>query len=278
MNREDFIKGFHSFIAKAPENETIGGWNYSGKTTIAYGSPGGSWDINKFPGYRFDKGDKSLILRLAIKVKSKYYIAVEAIHAKSQLVNLQLTTKNFVQNGNSIKISENFVMTVKFPQKKEIVRDAMYSAGFAKNNVVCSFSAKNPDFNSIISSLIAWAEIREKARIIISETQNVNTFSKIIVFLKERIENENSILKDFQFHKTKANYVWISDHKKEIGNSKIHYEIIKRHKRVFVELHFEGNKNENNSFSKQIKELPKGLEWLKWPLGKNSSKSIRVKD
>jgi len=42
MNREDFIKGFHSFIAKTPENKTIGGWNYSGKTTIAYGSPGGS--------------------------------------------------------------------------------------------------------------------------------------------------------------------------------------------------------------------------------------------
>lgn len=103
--------------------------------------------------------------------------------------------------------------------------------------------------------------------------ENNFDFKKIIDEFKEALTQETSILKDFSLgtYTDKSHYVKISDHKNVIGTANVHYEIRSIKSGLAVELHFEGNDNNKNSFKKI--QLPPSLEWFEWM----SANSIRHK-
>lgn len=75
---------------------------------------------------------------------------------------------------------------------------------------------------------------------------------------------------EFVFKPVSANrYVQIGDSSQIIGGLKAHYEIIKRKKEIFVEIHFE-DKNKN-VFEEKIELESTDLEWFEW----SGAKSIR---
>jgi len=72
----------------------------------------------------------------------------------------------------------------------------------------------------------------------------------IIDEFKEYLSHDDTILNKFTFSNVNEtfNYVWVSDHLKIIKDSIAHYEITKRHKKLYVEIHFEGTKEEADKF------------------------------
>ena len=91
------------------------------------------------------------------------------------------------------------------------------------------------------------------------------SFSEIIEQLALQME-EN----EFVFKPVSANrYVQIGDSSQIIGGLKAHYEIIKRKKEIFVEIHFE-DKNKS-VFEEKIELESTDLEWFEW----SDAKSIR---
>jgi 5-methylcytosine-specific restriction protein B len=91
------------------------------------------------------------------------------------------------------------------------------------------------------------------------------SFIEIIEQLALQLE-EN----EFVFKPVSANrYVQIGDSSQIIGGLKAHYEIIKRKKEIFVEIHFE-DKNKS-VFEEKIELESTDLEWFEW----SGAKSIR---
>jgi 5-methylcytosine-specific restriction enzyme B len=161
MQPEEFIEKLTSYIKQLEAGQLLNGWKYEGKTNIAFGSPGGSWNPKDFAGHQFSKGNKIYIFRPASK---RQIIAIESISEKYQVVNYKLSDKTFKEEGNLIVIYENFIMTVKVKKKISLVKEAMYNAGFGKDDIILKFNASSPDFTTIISDFFKWANIREKAR------------------------------------------------------------------------------------------------------------------
>ncbi len=103
-----------------------------------------------------------------------------------------------------------------------------------------------------------------------------HTFHELMNELRPLLKKDNSVLKDFEIYETKedSRWAWVVDHKKIISIENCHYEIIKRRKKVYVEIHFEGKQKDVAKFINNIKVLPDNLEWFKWL----NHKSIRYKD
>ncbi len=98
------------------------------------------------------------------------------------------------------------------------------------------------------------------------------SFKQIIDELREQLKADETILNKFDIKEIKDNarFAWVQDQYNIIGNSIAHYEIIKRHNNINVEIHFEGKGEEKDGFVKSITELPEHLKWFDW----NKSKSI----
>lgn len=96
-------------------------------------------------------------------------------------------------------------------------------------------------------------------------------FSEIIELVKNVIENDSGSSNLFVFEKPFKNYVWIKDINNIIGNTRAHYEIIRRKERYYIEIHFEGTKKDQDYFKQNIDSLPDGLGWFTW----SKSNSIR---
>jgi Cdc6-like AAA superfamily ATPase len=102
-------------------------------------------------------------------------------------------------------------------------------------------------------------------------------FKEIIFKLSDLLKEDVTILSQFSIKKESSkskNWYWVLDHTSLIGNKKVHYELRKTSSGIFVELHFEGKKDENDIFQAKIVDLPNGLEWFKWC----KSKSLRLKE
>jgi 5-methylcytosine-specific restriction enzyme B len=95
-------------------------------------------------------------------------------------------------------------------------------------------------------------------------------FVEIIEQVKSYLNEDSKTHGLFKFENTKSNYVWIKDNFEIIGNTIAHYEIIKRKEKLFVEVHFEGKREEKDLFRQKIQTLPDQLNWFKW----NRSSSI----
>lgn len=188
MRPIEFIENLQKHLEKLSINIDVYGWNFAGLTLIAYDTPGGKWDSREFKGYRFDKNDKSFILRPLI-VSEKAYITIEAIHIFSQHINYHLQeNKNYSFNNEVITLKENYVMTVKHKRKKELVKKAMIQSGFSTDGIIFQYSSNDIDFNKVINSLIDWAIYREKAKEII---KNNNLLSEEISSNMENIKTES---------------------------------------------------------------------------------------
>ncbi|MGB5988738.1 MAG: AAA family ATPase [Marinifilaceae bacterium] len=90
------------------------------------------------------------------------------------------------------------------------------------------------------------------------------TFKQVIKKLQEHV-----LLENFKFQEPTDRWVWISDCYNVIGDETAHYEIISRHDKLYVELHFE-----NNNYKLFRKELGNNLsndvEWFNWHINKES--------
>lgn len=134
----------------------------------------------------------------------------------------------------------------------------------------------NPTFDAhriSMDEFKAMQENLERRKNKYAHIKNESLFQQIITAFKLQIAKGNNILKNFQIiegNKPK-DFVWIADAQKIIGDTVVHYEIIKRKEELFVELHFEGSKDKNDKFIDRLENLPPELEWFNW----SKSKSIR---
>jgi MoxR-like ATPase len=188
MNKNEFITNLYNHLSSLNINTKVGEWTFAGLTETAYGTPGGSWDSKEFKGYKFDRGNKSFILR-AINTKSgESIIVIEAMHISTQLINYRLTSQNFKEDNGVISINENFVMTVRNRVKYDVAKLALYKAGLNEDNVIVKFSSKAQNYNVIITELIKWAEIRETAKDLIRKQKETKAGSAEVKLTDEKKE------------------------------------------------------------------------------------------
>lgn len=177
MKPQDFLKNLINFFKTLDENihHQFGMWAYEGETKLSYGTPAGSWDAEKFIGFRFIdvRSRYNFIIR---PVPEHNYLVIESIFGKGQLANLDLSRKKkFVLKDNNISIFEDFTMTVGLGRRKtEEVRNHFYNLGFNEIGLITSFDIHKMDMNTIIVDILNWAAIREEVKRAIQEKKIVD--------------------------------------------------------------------------------------------------------
>ena len=96
-------------------------------------------------------------------------------------------------------------------------------------------------------------------------------FQELAEEIQNELSNNDEFSNLFEFLKKTNNYIQLKDKLNIIGNSKVHYEIYKRQNSINVEIHFEGEKEYNDIFHKNISALPEKTNWFKW----RNSESIK---
>ena len=100
-------------------------------------------------------------------------------------------------------------------------------------------------------------------------------FFKLITELKEQLKQQSKPLKDFTLltkPEKGKNLVWIMDQHREIGHTKVHYEVSLEGDLIWVEIHFEIKDLEKRAkFKNDIPNLPEKITWYT----NRSSLSIR---
>jgi hypothetical protein len=151
----------------------------------AFGSPGGSYDPHKYPGFEFHRGEKIYLLRIIPKLQK---IVIEALHSRHMLINYTVKKDAFIFYKNSIVIKDNYTMTVKVGRSKSEVKAALTSAGM-KSDVIFQSNVQNIKLAEFIDSLFIWAEYREVAKNIIrSEAE-----AKPATIRKEAVEQRQKM-------------------------------------------------------------------------------------
>lgn len=161
MTIKTFLKEVKSHLEKLKPNSNIGGYIYKGvNKTDGFGSPGGSWEPDKFPALEFQKGNKTYLLRL-VPIHDK--IVIEAVHLSNMLIDYLVKNDNFIEANGKIKLLENYVMTVQHRRSFEEVKKAMIASGMS-SDVILEEDVNNLNHGRIIDSLFTWADYREKAK------------------------------------------------------------------------------------------------------------------
>ncbi|MDA3884797.1 MAG: AAA family ATPase [Candidatus Delongbacteria bacterium] len=272
MKPQEFISLLLNDFSKRERDSKLNGWKYAGITDEVFGSRGGGWDSKEFKGYKFDKDNKSYIIRPITTKENVSYIVIEAIHITSQLLNFRLTDKTFINENDFVKIVENFTMTIKSKITKEKAKNALYDSGFNKDNIIVKFEKSSNDLESIIISLLDWAVLREKAKEIVKKETIEETeiqrilFDKFKVILEKlKIEFQETVTKwnnfDYVPDKMKDTWAWIVGPENIIGDIGAHYEICRNNKNISIELHFEDK--EYKKFKENLNILPDKLNWTK---------------
>lgn len=177
MKPQDFLTHLITFLKALDKNVShhFGMWVYEGETKLSYGTPAGSWDAEKFVGFRFIdvRSRYNFIIR---PVPEHNYLVIESIFGKGQLANLDLNRKRkYVLKDNKVNIFEDFTMTVGLGRRRtEEVRDHFYELGFNKSGLISSFDINNIDINSIIVDILNWASIREEVKRAIQEKKTIS--------------------------------------------------------------------------------------------------------
>lgn len=164
------------------------------------------------------------------------------------------------------KYARNYVVLInnkEYPFKM-VVRKAAELAGAPLNNFGSS------EYSRSIFREKTGIEIEQLTET--ADKSKMNRFQQVIEELIELLENDDSVLADFQFRPATTGYVWIEDHTGEIGDARCHYEL-RNTKSNNIAIHFEGTQAQKDIFHQRIKELPEGVKWVKW----YNSKSLALK-
>lgn len=154
------LQSINEVLMNAEEGDSFGSWIFIGKSQIAFGTPAGPWDKDKYPGYLLKKDNYELILRI---VPEQQLFALESLTLNSQLVNFTIKQKGLVYEDDKVQIKDKFSMTVSVKQSKEIVKKAMLMSGF-ENEVITTFYNKETVPEKNIREILDWGVYREKAK------------------------------------------------------------------------------------------------------------------
>lgn len=202
----------------------------------------------------------------------------------NKALNDELTEKDFknalsVKNIAATKLSELlfYILPEKYlpingPTKPYIEQGLGLNSEFNSlteyNMVLKQIKSKTQEqFYELSFNAWNWAKDHKT-----SKDQKSTTSKDQIVFSNILSEVEKLIRQSgFSFHNQKDtnSYVWIKGPLNVIGNKEAHYEIIRRKKSVYVELHFE-NKKSHTYFHSKMPALPQKLKWFEWHGGGQS--------
>lgn len=168
-----------------------------------------------------------------------------------------------------------------FPEENRTLNFGSYYGTLIKviiNNVNSIYDevSKKTIVDFLKKEVINLSEYQNLLDTYLNKSYSKKTFEEVINDFRSYIKSEQNELSDFIVLEVNANsrWVWILDNNKIINDIVAHYEIIARRNKVYVEIHFEGNQNEKDVFTKSIKNLPEKAEWFSW----QKSQSIRYKD
>jgi AAA domain (dynein-related subfamily) len=218
-------------------------------------------DIFKYIKFSNDPVEK-VINNLLNKTDATYYLPFFGESSISELVFYAKPNDNVIYNRRSIVALK--VLGVDFP---EIKGESLGDKFKRYNEILGIVLEKYQEIVGARTNTTIPLEVDQFFSWIYKSNDRTRTFQEIIDELRLILENDDSIiLNEFTISPAKKNpkFFWIQDHKKVIGDQKAHYEIIQRHKKLYVELHFEGDKKENDIFYKSMLEIPKELRWFKW--------------
>ncbi|MBK6572834.1 MAG: AAA family ATPase [Saprospiraceae bacterium] len=162
MTIESFLEKMKEFMSALNINQLIAGsdYRYLGiNYDIAFGSPGGSYDPSKYPGFQFSNDVEKLLIRM---MSEKNKIIIEDINNKNMILNYSLNNENFIsENPKSIEIKDNYIMTVRHKISKDTVKKALFEVGMKSDTV---YKGDSDNWHEIIFSLISWARKRAAAK------------------------------------------------------------------------------------------------------------------
>lgn len=202
MTSNQFITLLLTSMENFPEDKIIGVWKFAGKTNIAYGTKGGAWNPQEFPGFLFvnENQDKKFILRPA-NIPNQEIIAIESVHNTGQLINHRLnTSKNYTNKNGVTTVRESFNMTVgKGRVTTQVAKSALLNNGLNQDGIVLSFEDNNVDVDNIILKLLEWAIIRENAKNVIrkeqkSQSEVIENKMEVNIIQSKKEDALNSIL------------------------------------------------------------------------------------
>lgn len=165
MSPKELVYGFKDFLESLKPDVKYNSWLFSGKTNIAYGSPGGSWKGQD--GYEFKNGDYDFILRSvsSSEEKSYYYYVIESVTLPGQLYNINLndSKKHRQEEGYSVLL-ESYAMTAgSGALKRDMVKKAFEEMGY-KTNEICKIIDSAPTWERVLNDLLKWGIIRESVK------------------------------------------------------------------------------------------------------------------
>lgn len=113
----------------------------------------------------------------------------------------------------------------------------------------------------------------EKLGFEIKDKYSINSFDSLFEKLKKAINEDGKLswIKQKYRPKEARAWIWLGDSQKQIGNSNIHYEVLLDEDWLYVDLHFEGEKKQQQKFLPLTQNLPEPLKAIPW----KGSKSIR---
>jgi 5-methylcytosine-specific restriction endonuclease McrBC GTP-binding regulatory subunit McrB len=181
----------------------------------------------------------------------KLVVKTDSGTISSYLRALEILEDHFkinVYSEDNIDLLKELYEDLKIHQK---VIDGKYYFSKAKSYGVGGF------YSAAVNSYIDfYKEYSANIKTIIS-----SKFKKLIHDFDAFIKEGHTILNKFEInHNYFSNYyVFYWDSHKIIGDKIVHYEIIERENKVYVEVHFEGSQLQRDLFSNSIKTLPENI-------------------
>ncbi|WP_291135342.1 AAA family ATPase [Flavobacterium sp. UBA7663] len=173
MNHFEYTTQLLNYLDGLKINQTIINWNFKGKTDIAFGTPGGSWDGK---GYLFENNNKGykFIIR-SIPNKENGYIVIESLNLEGQLYNIRLNdNKKFFSKDGITKLLDSFSMTVGYgKRKRNDVKNEFLKLG-VETNVISEIEDNNPNWGKVLIDILNWAILREKVKIELKKNVSSN--------------------------------------------------------------------------------------------------------
>jgi hypothetical protein len=160
MEQKKFAADFNTFLNSLSPNTILGNWHYTGKTNVAFGTPGGAWENTDGFEFRNTSNSNRYILRSISKDRS--YIVIESFQIPGQLYNMDLTKDKIHGNiNNSSSLYESYKMTSGLGGvKTELVKKQFEKIGVTENKIF-TINDNNPDWSGLTVALLKWAELRE---------------------------------------------------------------------------------------------------------------------
>ncbi|SFN61288.1 AAA domain (dynein-related subfamily) [Bizionia echini] len=174
MEHNKLAIGLLKFLENLKIDSSIGNWNYLGKTTDAFGTPGGSWQGED--GFKFQNNKKTKEYILRSIPSNKSILVIESYQIPGQLYNMQLTNIQVYKNDSDFgQLFESYNLTAGLGRVKKVVVKEMFDRLGFTDNLIFKINNLNPDWKELTKSILDWAPIREEVK------------NKI----KEEINNEN---------------------------------------------------------------------------------------